>query len=237
MSIGIRTAGFLGAIAFLAAGCSFSFGTNTAQGNGATANAAAGAAGAAGGEGNWGVWAYHVGGGWDDPCAIQYVGAQIPGNRYDANPDYRRVRTRQTQQDADLDIDQFGHYHRDQPDGVVKMRSCEGGGDAAAGGGTGGSNPSGGANGGAAQAPDMAGVWRGGNGQGSTYTFTQNGNAVRWTRNDNDEVGTATITGTAISATYTSSAGSGSAGGTITLDSSGRAARIEWSNGDVYVRQ
>ena len=78
----------------------------------------------------WGVWASASGGRWDDPCAIQYNAARVEGNRYDGNPGYRRVRTRNTQPEADLDIDHFGRYHRNQPDGVVKMRPCEGSGPA-----------------------------------------------------------------------------------------------------------
>ena len=77
-----------------------------------------------GGEG-WGVWASAAGGRWGDPCAIQYNAARIAGNRYDGNPGYRRVRLRDTQAQADLDIDQFGRFHQDQPDGIVKMTSCE----------------------------------------------------------------------------------------------------------------
>jgi hypothetical protein len=48
------------------------------------------------------------------------------------------VRTRDTQQQADLDIDQFGPFHRDQPDGVVKMKSCHSGDEANGGGNNGG---------------------------------------------------------------------------------------------------
>lgn len=78
----------------------------------------------------WAVWASAAGGEWTNPCAIQYVAAQVAGNRYDGNPGYRRVRTRDTQPEADLDIDQFGRYHKNQPDGVVKMQPCEGVADA-----------------------------------------------------------------------------------------------------------
>ncbi len=85
--------------------------------------------------------------------------------------------------------------------------------------------------------PAMAGTWRGGNGAGSVYSFSQNGAAVTWTRNDNDEVGTATVTGNSISASYRSSYGTGSAGGTIEFDASRNPVRIRWSNGDTYVRQ
>lgn len=72
----------------------------------------------------WGVWASASGGRWNDPCAILYNAAQVANNRYDGNPGYRRVRTRATQREADLDIDQFGLHHRNQPDGIVKMVPC-----------------------------------------------------------------------------------------------------------------
>jgi hypothetical protein len=89
----------------------------------------------------------------------------------------------------------------------------------------------------ATNVPGMAGSWRGGNGQGSIYSFGQDGANVSWTRNDNDEVGTATVSGSSISASYRSSYGSGSASGTIEFDTTGRAVRIRWSNGDTYIRQ
>jgi hypothetical protein len=219
-------------------GCGGSGGNNsTALTNiGAGGNLATAAPGVASGT-EWGVWASAAGGNFSDPCAIQYVGAQVEGNRYDANPSYVRVRTRATQPEADLDIDHFGRYHRDQPDGVVKMTPCEADEVSATGTSSGGntSATSGGVTTGGV--PNLAGVWRGGNGQGSTYTFSQNGNAIRWTRSDNDEIGTATVTGNQISASYQSSQGYGSASGTITLDSSGRAVKIDWGNGDSYIRQ
>lgn len=106
-----------------------------------------GGSGGGGGAPEWGVWASASGGRWSDPCAIQYNAAQVPGNRYDGNPGYRRVRTRPNQREADLDIDHFGRYHRDQPDGVVKMTPCEAdqvdGGGGGRGGGPGGGGPGG----------------------------------------------------------------------------------------------
>jgi hypothetical protein len=78
---------------------------------------------------DFGVWASAAGGQWGDPCAIQYNAARLAGNRYDADPGYRRVRTRATQQEADLDILQFSRYQKDQPDDVVKFEPCEGGSD------------------------------------------------------------------------------------------------------------
>jgi hypothetical protein len=99
-----------------------------------------------GGAGQWGVWASASGGQWNDPCAIQYNAAALANNRYDNNSGYRRVRTRDTQREADLDIDHFGRYHRNQPDGVVKMVSCDPSGSGNNGGNNAGSGNSGGTN-------------------------------------------------------------------------------------------
>jgi len=74
---------------------------------------------------DWGVWASASGGKWSDPCAILYNAAQLANNRYDGNPGYVRVRTRATQRDADLDIDQFGLHNRNRPDGIVKLVPCD----------------------------------------------------------------------------------------------------------------
>lgn len=75
----------------------------------------------------FGVWAYVIGvnaGNFADPCQIQYVAVAIPGNRYDADPDYRRVRARFTMEDASNDVTFFSTFMQDQPDGVVKFRPC-----------------------------------------------------------------------------------------------------------------
>ncbi len=128
------------------------------------------------GPGAWGVWASASGGHWEDPCAIQYVAAQILGNRYDGAYGYRRVRTRDSQQEADLDIDHFGRYHRDQPDGVVKMTSCEGTGT---GNGDNGNAGNGGATG------NFAGTYS--NGQGGTITISGGGGS--WTATEEWEGG------------------------------------------------
>jgi hypothetical protein len=119
-------------------------GRTAAPGHVAVVKGGASAGPAGGGAGGWGVWASAAGGQWSDPCAIQYVAAEVSGNRYDGNPAYRRVRTRATQPEADLDIDHFGRYHRDQPDGVVKLTSCDsddGDGGTGGGGGSGGVDP------------------------------------------------------------------------------------------------
>jgi len=87
----------------------------------------AGLPGGGAGPPEWGVWAYLTlpPWSWDDPCAVQYLARTVPGNRYDDNPLYRRVRTRATQYEADVDIKQFSLFFMDQPDGVVKFRSCD----------------------------------------------------------------------------------------------------------------
>ncbi len=96
---------------------------------------------------DWGVWASAAGGKWGDPCAILYNAAQVAGNRYDGAPtQYQRVRTRATQRDADLDIDQFGLHNRDLPDGIVKLISCRPKDPAQPGGGATAGNTGGGTN-------------------------------------------------------------------------------------------
>lgn len=121
--------------------------------------------GAAADEPGWGVWASASGGRWSDPCAILYNAARLAGNRYDTSPVYRRVRTRKTQSEADLDIDHFGRFHRNQPDGVVKMAPCDPNGS----GGKGGANISGGG------AASWIGTFEGG---GFRYQVTGSGNTL-----------------------------------------------------------
>ena len=75
----------------------------------------------------FGVWAYVIGvnaGKFGDPCQIQYVAFAIPGNRFDSDPNYRRVRARFTMKDASDDVTFFSVFMQDQPDGVVKLRPC-----------------------------------------------------------------------------------------------------------------
>lgn len=158
----------------------------------------------------WGVWASASGGRWEDPCAIQYNAAQLAGNRYDGDPGYRRVRTRATQPEADLDIDHFGRYNRDQPDGVVKLRSCEGG------------------------RGDLSGTWR--SSTGATWTFTLTGSNASWLRSYANESGTGTVNGNTITGTWRGPAGQVPVTGGFRLDPGGRPIRIDWSNGEVWTR-
>lgn len=159
----------------------------------------------------WGVWASAAGGQWSDPCAIQYAAARIAGNRYDGNPGYRRVRSRATQPEADLDIDHFGRYHRDQPDGVVKMVSCAGSGPA-----------------------DISGAWRGYNNY--AYSIQQNGSSFTWTVGELQETASGTINGNSVTASWRNPRWTGSGTGTVERDANGRAMRIRWSNGVVFER-
>ena len=73
----------------------------------------------------WGVWAYRTRPpwSWSDACGIQYVASTMT-SRYVSDPNYRLVRTRPGQRDADLDIQEFSAFHKDQPDGVVKLSPC-----------------------------------------------------------------------------------------------------------------
>jgi hypothetical protein len=220
------TTTLVGAILLSLAGCGGSGGNNSAApGNaGAGTNLAAPAPGVATGT-EWGVWASAAGGQWSDPCAIEYAAAQVAGNRYDDNPGYRRVRTRATQQDADLDIDQFGRYHRDQPDGVVKMTSC-----AASGAAAGNGNSTGATAGNA----DISGTWRGF--QNYSYSIQQDGGNFTWTVGELQETATGTIEGDSVRAEWHNPRWSGSGSGTVERDAGGRAVRISWDNGVVFTR-
>ncbi len=95
------------------------------------------------GTSDWGVWAYLnlPPWSWNDPCAVQYVASPLAGSRYDDNPLYRRVRVRATQYEADVDIKTFSLFFMDQPDGVVKFRSCDPEKGLTAGAGAGGPGP------------------------------------------------------------------------------------------------
>lgn len=180
----------------------------------------------------WGVWASASGGRWEDPCAIQYNAAQLAGNRYDGDQGYRRVRTRDTQQEADLDIDHFGRYNRDQPDDVVKMRPCEAALVDSSGGNAGGGNAGFGQ--GAVAPANIGGSWRGY--RELPYSFSQSGTNFGWSQSDLRETATGTITGNQVSASWSGGNGSGTATGTVYTDGNGYGLRIEWSNGNVFTR-
>lgn len=59
-------------------------------------------------------------------------------SRYATDVNYRLVRTRPGQREADLDIHEFSLFHKDQPDGVVKLIPCNPGTQVTGGGGGGG---------------------------------------------------------------------------------------------------
>jgi hypothetical protein len=81
----------------------------------------------------------------------------------------------------------------------------------------------------------LTGPWQGYCG---TYEIQQNGNTFTWYCPSTQERAQGTINGNTLSATWTTAGGGGgTATGTITrYDASGRAIRIEWSNGQVFSR-
>jgi hypothetical protein len=72
-----------------------------------------------------------------------------------------------------------------------------------------------------------------------TYTLTQTGNTFTWTNSGiPGEAATGTIDGTTVKASWKRGmSGDGSATGKVVTDASGRAIRIEWSNGVHFVRK
>jgi hypothetical protein len=85
--------------------------------------------------------------------------------------------------------------------------------------------------------PPVTGDVLSGNWQGycGTYQFQQSGNTFTWYCPSTQERGQGTINGNALSASW--GGGGQTATGTITQrDASGRATRIEWSNGQVFTR-
>ena len=82
---------------------------------------------------------------------------------------------------------------------------------------------------------DVSGPWKGP--MGAAYQFTQNGAQFSWTVALTGEKATGTMTGMDVTAQWSGPVGQGSAKGTIAkVDPGGRASRIEWSNGVVFVR-
>jgi hypothetical protein len=121
----------------------FNNGVISGMGNAAGAVGGGGGGGAGGvtpGTLSWGVWAYRASGSnWADPCSIQYVASPIGNARYAGNPSmYILVRMRETQRDADLDINAFSRFFQNQPDGIVKLTACDNGNGGGGGGGAGG---------------------------------------------------------------------------------------------------
>ena len=84
-------------------------------------------------------------------------------------------------------------------------------------------------------APDIAGRWQ--SSIGSVYEITQQGNRFAWSVTNIREKGDGTIEGNKLFAKWSGQNGTGSAEGKITqVDGSGKATRIEWSNGVVFHR-
>jgi hypothetical protein len=82
----------------------------------------------------------------------------------------------------------------------------------------------------------IAGTWTA---MGTTYTISQSGGIIRWT---NPGLGGENASGTVDSKTVRAEwrggrFGNGSGTGRIVFDGNGRAIRIEWSNGVVFLRQ
>ncbi len=80
----------------------------------------------------------------------------------------------------------------------------------------------------------LAGQWK--SSIGRVYDITQQGGQIAWTVVNSDEKGQGTITGSDVSASWKGLLGSGSSSGKITVDSSGKATEIKWSNGVSFYR-
>ena len=74
----------------------------------------------------FGIFAYSVFPGSTDPCAIQYVAAELPNARY-GNPKngYTLVTTASGRAEADAAIQRFSMFFDDEPDGVLKLGRTE----------------------------------------------------------------------------------------------------------------
>lgn len=82
---------------------------------------------------------------------------------------------------------------------------------------------------------DISGHWR--SSIGLTYEITQQGEAFTWLASQGGEKATGTLRGDSMEARWVGALGPMTAAGRVTsVDQSGRALRIEWSNGVVFVR-
>ena len=84
--------------------------------------------------------------------------------------------------------------------------------------------------------PDISGTWR--SNVGLTYEMRQSAGRFTWTVDRTDETAEGTLDGKALSVSWTGpGGGKNSATGKITAtDAKGRATRIEWDNGVVFLR-
>jgi len=83
--------------------------------------------------------------------------------------------------------------------------------------------------------PDISGLWK--NDSGLRYTIVQSGERFEWTVANSDERGQGTMTGNEVSVSWKGFLTFGSATGKVTLDPSGRATEIVWSNGARFFRE
>jgi hypothetical protein len=85
-----------------------------------------------------------------------------------------------------------------------------------------------------AQLPDISGTWK--SSIGLVYEITQTGNSFTWHVASINQRAEGTIEGTAVKASWRGLLRRDSATGKVVQDVSGRAIRIEWSNGVVFRR-
>jgi hypothetical protein len=83
--------------------------------------------------------------------------------------------------------------------------------------------------------PNVSGQWK--SNIGVVYDMTQNGDNFEWTVKAKNEIGNGFIKGSNISASWKSPFGSGASNGKITtVDSAGKATKIQWYNGVQFYR-
>jgi hypothetical protein len=82
--------------------------------------------------------------------------------------------------------------------------------------------------------PDISGTWQ--SSIGLVYEITQTGDAFTWRVASINQRAEGTIEGNAVKASWRGLLRRDSATGKVILDASGRAVRIEWSNGVVFRR-
>jgi hypothetical protein len=86
-----------------------------------------------------------------------------------------------------------------------------------------------------ASIPNVSGQWK--SNIGVVYDMTQNGDNFEWTVKTKNEIGNGFIKGRNISASWKSPIGSGASNGKITtVDSAGKATKIQWYNGVRFYR-
>lgn len=81
---------------------------------------------------------------------------------------------------------------------------------------------------------DISGIWK--SNIGLVYDISQNKDKFTWRVRGQSQIGEGTIAGDSVNVIWTDPKGRGGAQGKITLDRSGKAVRIQWSNGVVFTR-